>query len=89
MVVHFLAHTETLDHVIKTKCKVLSFLGIANSGKGMTMRGIIGCTCPRKYAPERRWFLFSHKYITLLGIKTVISKENNELWGRVITHWAT
>ena len=51
MVVHFLAHTETLDHVIKTKCKVLSFLGIANSGKGMTMRGIIGCTCPRKYAP--------------------------------------
>lgn len=40
MIAKFLAQPEILDHFIKMKFKVLSFLGIAKSGKMLTMIGI-------------------------------------------------
>lgn len=86
----FLVQPDILDHVIKTELKALRSLRLANGDEGLTVLGTVAYTCSRKKkTTEQRWFLFSHKYITLFDIKTVISKEKNGLWERVITHWAT
>lgn len=86
---HFLAPPGILDHLLKRKLKVLSVLGTANSGKGLTRTGIRGLTYSKKEVTGQRRFLFSQKQIPWLHIQMAISKEKEGLRERVIAHWVT
>lgn len=69
--------------------KVLSVLGTAHSGKGLTRTGLRGLTYSRKDVTGQRQCLFSQKQIPRLHTQTAFSKEKEGLRETVITHGVT